>query len=180
MRFAALLCCCLMLGCSSSAVVRSAESDDGDTFRRRLSALLAQETLDRSDAQEVALAIMRRDIAESRGRADLSGLAELADCAENLDDALTERAAQADDIGALACLIRIEAGLAEPEAYAEQVTAETALWRAVGARGLVLAEPAGPHDGERGRRLAEHGRWRRKLMADPSTMVRRAALRAAA
>jgi hypothetical protein len=161
--------CALVLtavGCGGGPALRAAEQGDLEAVRRTLT----RGGIDANEARDIARAVLRREVRGASGDAGISRLRELPMCAKALDEALEERSARRDAVGATATIVRFEAGLVDREELAE--TARTALavaggasssWRAAAARGLV-----GKADGQE----------RRKLIADPDQEVRLAALRA--
>lgn len=150
-----------------------------------LRASVAQiDDVDLDDAQDAAQSVLERDIQAAAGDPGLKGLDAVRDCATRVDDALARRSEAADDVAARAALLRVDAGTVSPMHYANRVTSESPGWRAVGARSLTVAE-VHPEDANRRtansgwvQQVAWAGKWRRKLMLDPSAAVRRAALRA--
>jgi hypothetical protein len=171
--------CLLGAGCAGSAVLRAADSGDVDVLRKSLDARLKEGEVDADEARNIAERFMSRQIESADGT--WAGLDGLASCAARFEGPLARRAELDDELAARAAMVRFEDGQLEPLAYARLLKSDEPHWRALAVRTLTLPEPEPGEASESDRAgLGRAGRWRRKLMTDLHTPVRRAALRAAA
>jgi hypothetical protein len=164
--------CVLLLGaagCGGGPAIKAAERGDLDAVRRTL--IERKGSIDASEARGIARAVLSHEVDTAKGDAGAKELRSLSLCAGALDDALSRRAEQTDDVAALATMLRFQAGAIDADALADAARnakpapgAESS-WRAVAARGLVSVE---------------QGAERRKRIVDPDQEVRLAALRASA
>jgi len=167
-------------GCGASAVMEAADAGDMKAFRARLTERLKEGEVDADEARDIAGRILGRQIEGAQGPVGRQELDSLEECAPLVEASLSRRAAHNDELGAVAALIRVHAGLVEPMTYAPQLSRSEPLWRAAAARSLTMpAPPAAEADGEEAARLLRAGTWRRQLMVDPFRDVRLAALQAA-
>lgn len=154
-------------GCASTAV-RAAEQGKYLGLRASLAAELQRGELGLGEAVGFARAVARGEIERAKGEDGAQRVRDLRSCAHELDDVLDHRAGTRDAIGAVAALVRVEAGLTSADGFARWARTSphgpTAAWRPLGARALVSADDAA---------------LRRKLIADVDQEVRRGALRAA-
>jgi len=167
-------------GCGSSAVLEAADAGDMKVFRARLTERLKEGEVEPDEARDIAGRLLGRQIEKAQGPVGKEELDSLEECAPLVETSLERRAAHDDELGARAALIRVQAGLTEPLAYAPYLTRGEAHWRAAAVRSLTLPEPrAVDADGADAARLTRAGKWRRQLMVDPFRDVRLAALQAA-
>ena len=160
--------------------MEAADAGDLKGFRASLRQRLKEGDVDIDEAQAIAARLLGRQIERAQGPAGRRWLDRLEDCAPLVEVALARRAAHEDELGARAAIIGIEAGLVEPMGYVDHLPREQAHWRAAAARSLTLPAPQGAEAGRNGAvQLVRAGKWRRKLMVDPSRDVRLAALQAA-
>jgi len=159
----------LAAGCGGGPALKAAEQGDLEAARRALKASAERGEVDESEARGIAREVLKREIKEARGQDGVKKLQDLPSCAKAIDDALSERAENHDDVGAMAAMLRFNARLmsiddladAAREALASKDAATA--WRAVEARGLVTPEQAAR---------------RRTLFTDGDQEVRLAAVRA--
>ena len=154
-------------GCAS-ATVRAAEDGHFDGLRAAMAAELARGDLGLNESVSFAKAVARGEVERAKGDEGAQNVKDLRSCAHEIDDALSERADTRDAIGAVAAMVRIDAGISSPGHFARWAKASpldpTSAWRPLGARGLVSSDDAA---------------LRRTLIADADEEVRRGALRAA-
>jgi hypothetical protein len=154
-------------GCASAAV-RAAEQGKYEGLRASLAAELSRGSLGLGESVSFAKAVARREIEHAKGAEGAQRVRDLRSCAHELDDVLDARADTYDDIGAVAAMVRVEAGLTSAGHFSRWARTSslgpTAAWRPLGARALVSGDDA---------------ELRRKLILDADEEVRRGALRAA-
>lgn len=155
----------LLLGCASSPGLRAAEAGQWNGLSKEVAAAVKAGKLEAADATKLAWATARGEALRAQGDGGADTLRDLEACARHVDGPLEARQESGDELGALAAMIRLEAGLESARAMASRAQSVSAAWRAVGARALV---------GE------EDGAARRARMLDQDQDVRLAALRAAA
>jgi hypothetical protein len=159
----------LASGCGGGPALRAAEQGDLAGVRRMLASDSAAAAIDADEAQDIAHAVLRKEVEGAKGDEGVKKLRELPACAARLADALEARGATRDEVAAVATLMRFDARAIDSEDLGE--AARTALaapgassaWRAVEARSLVT-----PEDGVR----------RRSLFLDGDQAVRVGALEA--
>ncbi|MEZ4437449.1 MAG: hypothetical protein R3B72_00040 [Polyangiaceae bacterium] len=164
-----------LAGCGGSAALRAADAGDHDALR---ASLAAEGEVDAGEARAIARRVLERQIETAQGDSGRRGLDALDEgCIDDFASALGRRASTDDALGAHAARLRMDAEAAPALAYADRVEDRDDDWRAAAARSLTTraGEVKDPDDSQVGRA----GWWRRHLMLDPSTEVRRAALRAA-
>lgn len=171
-RLLAAVAALLLNGCGS-AVITAAESGDMEAFRAKLNERVSAGDIDVDEAKSIARAVVSRQIETAKGPLGVDSVEHVAECADRFDGALASRASHRDEVAAHAMLLRQETGKVEPMAFSHLVDDKDEHWRAVAARSLSL-----PSDGDE--KLARAAKWRQKLMADTSRVVRLAAVRAAA
>jgi hypothetical protein len=171
------LCVVFASGCGS-AVLCAADAGDLPSFRAELSARIAEGDVGVGEAKDIARHLVDRQIETAMGPTGRRGLDAVASCAVRFDSALERRAAEDDELAAVATLILFDAGLEKPLSFMGYAKRPEPHWRAVGARSLGVAAPR-PEDGGDRERLTQAGEMRRQLMLDPVLGVRLAALRAA-
>ena len=154
-------------GCASAAV-RAAEQGKYVGLRASMAAELKQGNLGLGEAAEFARAVARGEVERAKGEDGAQRVRDFQSCAHEIDDVLDHRADTRDAIGAVAAMVRVDAGLTSAGRFARWARTSprgpTAAWRPLGARALVSADDA---------------ELRRKLIADADQEVRRGALRAA-
>ncbi|MFT3767691.1 MAG: HEAT repeat domain-containing protein [Minicystis sp.] len=155
-------------GCASSPAVRAAEQGRFDGLRASLAADVQQGRMGIGDAAAFAKAVARGEVERAKGDEGARRIKRFVSCAREIDDVLDKRADTRDDLGAVAALVRVDAGIASAGSFSKWArtppSSPQAAWRALGARSLTSGD-----DGE----------MRRKMIADPDEEVRRGALRAA-
>ena len=155
----------LMTGCATSPALRAAQTGDRARLRADLVEREKAGTLSNGEASSIAKAVARRELGEARGLTGVARVRDLEACGGELDGAFAGRMDPHDAVGAAAAMVRVEDGsLGESSARSYQDDADDG-WRAVGARGLVRKKDKDD---------------RQKAMKDGSSLVRRAAMRAAA
>jgi hypothetical protein len=155
----------LCISCGPSRVVETALYGDLAALKAEISRAQRAGELDSAEVADLADAVARREIRSSSGRGAADRVHQAQGCAGAVRAELEERSHKADDPGAAAALVLLEAGLVDGRAYFRRyANAASAPWRAVGARASTRRS-----DGD----------VRRRLFADPDERVRRAALRAA-
>jgi hypothetical protein len=159
-------------GCASSAI-QAAETGRTTDLRHAIIEQARRGELGAYEARQIARAVAGSEIDRAKAPDGVSRIHQFQTCARFLEDALQRRAEGSDEVAATASLVRLEAGLVEPEALAPHASipvaaaaqsASSAAWRAAGARALVSSDAA---------------RLRRELTRDGDEQVRLAALRAA-
>ncbi len=158
--------------CAGGSLHRAASGGDMRAFRKALDERLADGDVDVDEAQDVATRLLSHQVEVAQGPAGRKTLLSVDACADKLDGPLARRASGDDESAAVAALMRLDHGLAEPLSRGAMVNREESYWRAAAARSLQRPASAGAS----ARRAA---RWRRDLMVDHSAEVRRAALAAA-
>jgi HEAT repeat protein len=117
------------------------------------------------EAQDLALAVARRELRSADGDAAVERVRELRSCVGPLEDDFEARAEDDDDAAAAALLALLETGRAEaPELFERYSKASAPMWRSVGARAALSSEQFAT---------------RRAYFLDGDLRVRRAALHAA-
>jgi hypothetical protein len=156
------------VGCAGSPAARAAEQGNFEGLRASLAADVQQGKLSLGDAVSFARAIAKGEVARAKGDEGAQRVRDFTSCAREVDDVLDKRADTRDDIGAVAALVRVDAGIASPGSFSRFARTSPhgpeAAWRALGARSLTSEDDAD---------------LRRKMIADPDEEVRRSALRAA-
>lgn len=157
------------LGCAaSSPAIRAAEQGNYEGLRAALEVDVAQGRMGSGEAARFARAVARGEVERAKGEDGAQRIRALSTCAREIDDALDRRADTRDALGAVAALVRVDAGIASASGFSRwarmPVHAPEAAWRALGARTLTSSDDAA---------------LRRKLFADVDEEVRRSALRAA-
>jgi len=156
--------------------MRAADAGDVDALR---SSLASHGHIDVDEAQDIARRFIERQVMTAQGPAGRRTLDALDGCAAAFDDSLHRRSEHDDELGAQAAHLRMDAGLVPPMTYAHYLTSPEPHWRAVAARSLVVPRANPPRLSDRQPNdLVKAGVWRRRLMLDPSTQVRVAALKA--
>ena len=155
-------------GCAASTFVRAAEQGNYEGLRASLSADVEQGRIGIGEAARFARAVASGEVERAKGQEGAQRIRALLSCAREVDDALDRRADTRDALGAVAALVRLDAGIASAGRFSRwarvPVDAPEAAWRALGARSLTSGD-----DGD----------LRRAMFADPDEDVRRSALRAA-
>lgn len=155
-------------GCAASAAVRAAEAGKFEGLRASLAADVQRGDLGLNGAVSFAKAVARGEIERAKGQEGAQRIRSFVSCAREVDGALDKRADTRDDLGAVAAMVRVDAGIASPGGFTRWARTPTAApeaaWRALGARGLTGGS---------------NGALRREMIADADEDVRRAALRAA-
>jgi hypothetical protein len=155
-------------GCAGSPAVRAAEQGQYQGLRASLAAELREGNLGIGEAAAFAKAVARGEVTRAKGVEGAQQIRAFASCAREVDDVLDKRADTRDDLGAVAALMRVDAGLTSAGGFSRWAHTSPhgpeAAWRALGARSLTSGDD---------------GHQRRKMMADPDEEVRRGALRAA-
>ncbi len=153
-----------LTGCGASPALRDAAEGKVDALRASLVADLERGALSNGDAVRVARTLAGGEIKRAEGDDGIRRVRAMASCAKPLDGALDDRAVRRDGVGAVAMLIRIDAGLEGSGGFErwlnEPADGPNGAFRAVGARSL-----AGPGGGIK----------RRKLFLDPDPEVRSSA-----
>lgn len=165
---AAALSSVALSGCATLPAVRAAEAGQFEGLRASLAADVAAGRLSLGDAVSFARAVASGEIARAKGVEGAQRIKSFTSCAREVDSALDDRSDTHDDLGAVAAMVRVDAGITSPGRFSRWArtapTAPEAAWRALGARSLTSDDD---------------GKLRRKMIADPDEEVRRAALRAA-
>ncbi|MGH7283444.1 MAG: HEAT repeat domain-containing protein, partial [Polyangiaceae bacterium] len=155
----------LATSCASTPGLGAAERGDFAELKSDIAPRYDSGKLTNDDAAKLANAVASHEIASAKGDDGRARVRELAACAQELDDAFSDRMKTRDDAGAEAAQARIDAGNLDPDDVRDSVADRSDAWRAVGVRSLVEEEDM---------------RARQKAFVDPSPIVRRAAFRAAA
>ncbi len=155
----------MLAGCASTPGLGAAERGDYASLKKDLAPDYAAGKLTNDEAARVARAVASYEISKASGDEGRSRVRELAACAQELDDPLSDRMKTRDAIGAEAALARLDSGEMSPSDARDYVGDKDDAWRAIGARGLVEDDDAAA---------------REKTFVDPSPLVRRAAFRASA
>jgi HEAT repeat protein len=154
----------IMSACASSPMMRAAESRDFPKLKSELSAREKAGTLSSSEATDLARVTVENEIASAKGEDAVTRVRDTLACASEIDGVLADRAKTHDAAGAEAALMRVEDGSMSEGSARDYASDRDDAWRAVGARGLV-------RESDRDARL--------HALADPSSQVRRSAVRAA-
>jgi len=155
----------VVLACAPSDAVRAARHGDTTALQKAIAPQLRAGKLTDADAAAIARAVGEHEIAEAKGDSGVERLRELRPCASQLSSALADRAETHDAVGAEAAMALVEAQALSDADARKYASDPDDGWRAVGALGLVRAKDA---------------EARRKALVDPSSRVRRAAMRASA
>lgn len=155
-------------GCAASPAIRAAEAGKYEGLRESLAADVQQGRIGMNEAVRFAKAVARGEVERAKGEEGAQRIRAFTTCAREVDDALDKRADTHDALGAVAALVRVDAGITSPGRFSRWVRvapdAPEAAWRALGARSLTSSSDA---------------ELRRRMIADPDEEVRRSALRAA-
>jgi len=155
-------------GCASSPAIRAAEQGQYEGLRASVAADVQAGRFGLREAAAFARAVAQGEVQRAKGDEGAQRIRSFVSCAREVDDVLDKRADTRDDLGAVAAMVRIDAGIASAGGFSRWArtspTAPESAWRALGARALVSGDD---------------GALRRKLIADPDEEVRRGALRAA-
>ena len=152
-------------GCSVPDFVHAAYTGDLPTLQQQVRAAGAAGSIDVPRMRALAEAIARREIRSARGPGAVATVHQAHGCARSVEAELRERAERAEDAGAEAELVLLEAGLAPRAPEVERhARAESGAFRAVAARSAVTAADAP---------------LRREFFVDADERVRRQAFRAA-
>jgi hypothetical protein len=155
-------------GCAASPFVRAAEQGKYEGLKASLAADVEQGRIGIGEAARFARAVASGEVERAKGEDGAQRIRELLSCAREVDGALDRRADTRDTLGAVAALVRLDAGISGAGRYSRwariPVDAPEAAWRALGARSLTSSGDA---------------ELRRAMFADPDEEVRRSALRAA-
>ena len=165
-----------LLGCGPSPVLRTARSGDLAAYREQLAKRPTDEGISLSEAQDIAHALLGKQIATAEGDQGKELLGAIAPCAVHFKQALEQRAAHTDELAARAALLRLDAHFAPPMSYIAKREDPQAMWRAAAARSLNFPVKDAPDELTA---LARAAQWRQKMMGDPAHEVRVAALQAA-
>jgi len=153
-------------GCAGSPALRAARSGNQQDLKAAIARDRAEGRLDRGRVRDIALEVGAREIRTAAPGDAASVIDEARACTRPLSAPLEERARTSDDAGAAATLALLDGRTGSGDGadlLQSYGTADSALWRAVAARGAV------------GKSL---GPARRKFYVDPDERVRLAALRA--
>lgn len=159
------MACFVLAACASTPGLDAAERGDLATLKSDIAPRYESGKLTNDDAAKLARAVAVHEVTSAKGDDARVRVRELAACAHELDDVLSDRMKTKDDAGAEAALARLDAGGLDPDDVRDFVGDKNDAWRAVGVRSLVEDDD---------------GPARRKAFVDPSPVVRRAAFRAAA
>ena len=138
-------------------------------LQKEIAAARVQGKLDQGQVQELARAVIRREIAPS-GEEASARIRLLEGCFPEVRGDLHGRASKPDDTGAAAALLLVER---------RDVALGAMLDRSLEKSGDSPKDPAWRAVAARSSTLPEHGLLRREFMSDPDTSVRLGALRAA-
>jgi hypothetical protein len=137
----ALLFAAAPVGCGGDPAVRSARNGDLPGVQKELDARAASGKLDRETVREVALAVLEHDVDRYEGDEGVRRTWSLVACARPLRAPLNRLSKRADDIGATAAMVLIDADLESKDAFTDAHKDDpVARWRAVATRGLVDRE----------------------------------------
>ncbi len=153
-----------LIGCATSSIVDTALHGDLRELKQRIKTGQQTGALERDEVEELALAVMEREVYTAQGPRAAERLRSVRGCAGPLTSILQVKAEQATDAGAEAALILLDQGKLNPDnAIEAHAAAKPAAWRAVAAR--ATSEP-------------EYAHLRHRFIRDPDQRVRRAALAA--
>lgn len=155
----------VLAGCASTPGLGAAERGDYATLKKDLTPDYAAGKLSNDEAARVARAVASYEISKAVGDEGRHRVRELAACAHELDDPLSDRMKTRDAIGAEAALALLDSGELSKSDVRDYLTDKDDAWRAVGTRSLIEEDDAAA---------------REKAFVDPSPLVRRSAFRAAA
>lgn len=170
-----LLLSLVLSACAPNPLQEAAYAGDVDGLR----VALAEVKLTPGVAQRVAYRMMRAELKSAAGTPGERHLQGLEPCLRYFRSDLAYRAVRTDSLAALVAQLRVASGFSPPLEYAGRVEDGQEQWRAAAARSLVVSG-AGGLGGVNSRADAENaGVWRRRLLLDPSSVVRLAAVHAA-
>lgn len=128
-------------GCGGDLALRSARSGDLPGLQKELDARAAAGKLDGALVRDVALAVLEHDVERYEGDEGVRRTWSLATCARPLRAPLGRLAKRADDVGATAAMVLVDADLEAKDAFTDAHKDDgIARWRAVATRGLVDRE----------------------------------------
>jgi hypothetical protein len=157
-------CALAAFGCASNPAVETALHGDLASLKRQIRAERADGDLDRSAVEELAAAVVSREIHSSRGQVAEARMERVRACSRPLAPVLRARARRSDDAAALAALLLYERGELDADDLVERhARAASGAWRAVAARASSSSA---------------HAARRRRFFVDPDERARRAALEA--
>lgn len=156
----------LVTGCSMPAYVKTAYYGDLPTLKSQIGSAAASGKLTESEVVALAEAVARREVRSAQGDDALRRVLASRTCVGAVEPELKERANGADDAGAEALLVLVEAGKLGGDALVDRYAlSPSGAFRAVAARGTGSLH---------------HASLRKRFYVDPDERVRREALRAAA
>jgi hypothetical protein len=154
--------------CGGSPAMRAAVAGHYEGLRAAVAADVQQGRLDARDAIALAKIVAKGEVERAEGDEGAQRIRDLVSCASEIDGALERRAETHDALGAVAAMVRLDAGLESADTYARWARSDpggaAAPMRPLGARALTSWADAD---------------LRRRLFTDPDEDVRRGALRAA-
>ncbi len=170
-----LLLSLVLSACAANPLHEAAYAGDVDGLR----VALAEAKLTPAIAQRVAYRMMRAELKSAAGAPGERQLQGLEPCLHYFRSDLAYRAVARDSLAALVAKLRVDSGFSPPLEYASRVQDSQPQWRAAAARSLIVSGEA-PQGRVNQRADADNaGVWRRRLLVDPSSVVRLAAVHAA-
>src|SRR5262249_8310092 len=102
-------------GCASSPMIQAAEAGRTADLRRAIVDQPLRGQLGPDEARQIARAVAGGEIDRAKPPDGASRIQQFQTCARFVEDALERRAEGSDEVAAAASLVRLEAGLVEPE-----------------------------------------------------------------
>ncbi len=167
------VCVMLLAGCASSPAMRAAEEGRFADLRKAIDEDLRSAELGADQARELAKLVLSAELKHAQGAVGIERVEMLASCAKEMEEALSLRTEQNDEVSAAAARLLVDRELVDVDdmwlrAEQAELAAKNAVaavaWKAVHTR--LLWNP-------------EDGAERRRRMVDGDEEVRAAALRAA-
>jgi len=158
--------CVVVTGCGVSPAVQAAQDRAYDRLAKELAREKQTGELDDGEVRDVAQALADAEIAAAKGVEGEATIARYSSCADQVEDALEDRADRGDDVAAAAGEVLLSSGLVDEDEYVDFIEDEDPrpAFRALGARGLVDDDQF---------------ELRRKLFLDLDERVRQNAIKAA-